>query len=509
MAELTPGTPFAGCRIDAVVGRGGMGLVYRAVDLRLGRPVAIKLIAAERATDPEFRARFEREARLTASIDHPNVIPIYAAGEEDGHLFLVMRYVDGTDLQALLSESGRLSPARAAAVVAQVGQALDAAHAAGLVHRDVKPANVLLTGTHVYLSDFGIGRAESADTQLTDSGEWIGTVDFMAPEHLRAERTDARTDVYALGCVLHAALTGTSPFRRGTVPATVLAHLEDLPPRPSDVHPELAPFDPVVARAVAKMPGARFQSAGDLGAAALAAAAGEPARRATHSVATGPAAPSEEETIRIRPSGAPVVRPAPDPEPGPAAAPAAAATLLRPATAVVTARNGPPSRPDEHRPPPSPPKPVAHHRAGSRRRGIAGSLVLAAALVVAAIVVALVTANSGDARTGPLSAGEVRGVAEDFARAYAHEDSRALRRTLAPDVSRVSPTGVQRGRADVVAEYARQFGDYAVRNYTLGGLTATGGTAGRAGATYTVALAGGSSITGHLVLGVVRDGTTP
>src|SRR3954470_10240459 len=321
MAELTPGTPFAGCRIDAVVGRGGMGLVYRAVDLRLGRPVAIKLIAAERATDPEFRARFEREARLTASIDHPNVIPIYAAGEEDGHLFLVMRYVDGTDLQALLSESGRLSPARAAAVVAQVGQALDAAHAAGLVHRDVKPANVLLTGTHVYLSDFGIGRADSADTQLTDSGEWIGTVDFMAPEHLRAERTDARSDVYALGCVLYAALTGTSPFRRGTVPATVLAHLEDPPPLPADVHPEPAAFDPVVASALAKAQGAGFQSAGDLGAAALDAAAGEPARRATHSVATGPAAPSEEETIRIRPSGAPVVRPAPDPEPGPAAAP--------------------------------------------------------------------------------------------------------------------------------------------------------------------------------------------
>jgi hypothetical protein len=517
MAELSPGTPFAGCRIDAVVGRGGMGLVYRAVDLRLGRPVAIKLIAAERATDPEFRARFEREARLTASIDHPNVIPIYAAGEEDGHLFLVMRYVDGTDLQALLSESGRLSPARAAAVVAQVGQALDAAHAAGLVHRDVKPANVLLTGTHVYLSDFGIGRAESADTQLTDSGEWIGTVDFMAPEHLRAERTDARTDVYALGCVLHAALTGTSPFRRGTVPATVLAHLEDLPPRPSDVHPDLAPFDAVVARALAKAPAARFQSAGDLGAAALAAAAGEPATRAAgRSVAVGPAAPSEEETIRIRPSRAPVVRPAPEPEPepgadpAPAAAPAAAATLLRPDTAVATSRAAPPPpRPDGQRPPPSPPTPVAHHRAGAHRRGIAGSLILAAALVVAAVVVALVTANSGHARTGPLSSGEVRSVAEDFARAYAHEDSRALRRTLAPDVSRVSPTAVQRGRADVVTEYARQFGDYAVRDYTLGGLSASGGAAGRASAEYTVELAGGSSITGRLVLGVVRDGTTP
>ena len=156
MADLMVGTEFAGCRVEELVGRGGMGVIYRGTDLRLERPVAIKLIADERASDSGFRQRFEREARLTAAIDHPNVIPVYAAGEEDGHLYLVMRYVAGLDLQALLKKEGRLAPERAARVVEQVAEALDAAHSAGLVHRDIKPANVLLAGDHVYLSDFGI-----------------------------------------------------------------------------------------------------------------------------------------------------------------------------------------------------------------------------------------------------------------------------------------------------------------------------------------------------------------
>ena len=205
-----------------------MGVVYRATQLGLHRPVALKLIASERAADAGFRERFEREARLTASIDHPNVIPVYGAGEEGGRLYLVMRWVAGTDLQALLREHGRLAPERAAAIVAQVGSALDAAHAAGLVHRDVKPANVLIAGEdHVYLSDFGITRLTGAEARITDSNEWIGTVDFMAPEHLEGGHTDARSDVYALGCVLYTALTGRAPFRRETVPATILAHLRE------------------------------------------------------------------------------------------------------------------------------------------------------------------------------------------------------------------------------------------------------------------------------------------
>src|SRR4051794_5732666 len=291
MSDLTPGTEFAGCRIEALLGTGGMGVIYRATELRLGRPVALKLISADGASDPAIRERFEREARLTASIDHPNVIPVYGAGEEDGHLYLVMRYVPGTDLHALLRREGRLEPGRAAAIVAQIADALDAAHGAGLVHRDVKPANVLIAGSHVYLSDFGITRVQDAETtRITESGGWVGTVDFMAPEHLSGEPADARSDVYALGCVLHTALTGTPPFRRPTVPATITAHLHDGPPRPSETPGVPATFDAVIARALAKDPEERYPSAGDLGRAALAAAPGEPVTQPLRSVARGEAA---------------------------------------------------------------------------------------------------------------------------------------------------------------------------------------------------------------------------
>src|ERR687886_2421654 len=245
MAELVPGTVFAGFRIEAVAGRGGMGVVYRATQLALGRPVALKLLAGDRAGDPDFRERFQRESRMAASIDHPNVIPVYAAGEEDGRLYLVMRYVGGTDLQALLRAEGALAPERAADVVAQVGAALDAAHRAGLVHRDVKPANVLLSGEHAYLSDFGLTRVVDSDTGITEAGQWIGTVDYASPEQLRGGPIDARADVYSLGCVLHAALTGRAPFSRGTVPATMGAQLHDPPPRPSDAGAP-RPFDRVV-----------------------------------------------------------------------------------------------------------------------------------------------------------------------------------------------------------------------------------------------------------------------
>ncbi|MGH2943979.1 MAG: serine/threonine-protein kinase, partial [Solirubrobacteraceae bacterium] len=255
MPELSPGDVFAGCRIEMVVGRGGMGVVYRALQLDLRRPVALKVIAADRAADTDFRERFQRESRMAAAIDHPNVVPVYAAGEEDGELYIVMRYVAGSDLHALIKRDGRLQGERAAAVLAQVASALDAAHAAGLVHRDVKPANVLLIGSgdeeHAYLSDFGLMRAFDPETPLTESGQWIGTIDFASPEQLQGEPVDARSDVYSLGCVLHAALTGRPPFVRGTAPATLLAHMHDPPPRPSAAG-ALPEFDRVIARALAK-----------------------------------------------------------------------------------------------------------------------------------------------------------------------------------------------------------------------------------------------------------------
>ena len=189
MPDLLPGAEIAGCRIEAVAGRGGMGIVYRATQLSLGRPVAVKLIAPDRAGDPGFRERFERESRVAAAIDHPNVIPVYAAGEEGGHLYLVMRYVKGTDLQGLLARERPAARRRASRRSrCQVGAALDAAHAVGLVHRDVKPANVLLSGEHAYLADFGLSQVVGTDTRLTSTGQWIGTVDFMAPEQFSGER---------------------------------------------------------------------------------------------------------------------------------------------------------------------------------------------------------------------------------------------------------------------------------------------------------------------------------
>jgi serine/threonine-protein kinase len=488
MADLSPADEFAGCRIEGVLGRGGMGVIYRATELRLGRPVALKLIATEQASDPDVRSRFEREARLTAAIDHPNVIPVYAAGEEDGHLYLVMRYVPGTDLQALLRREGRLAPARAASVVAQVADALDAAHAAGLVHRDVKPANVLIADEHVYLSDFGITRVQSAETRITDSGGWIGTVDFMAPEHLRGEPTDARADVYGLGCVLYTALTGTPPFRRETVPATITAHLHEPPPRPSEALGVPETFDTVIARALAKDPSRRYPSAGDLGRAARAAAAGQVRDTARGSVATGAATPEHAEPTRI--------------------APAAGATAVLTPTATPTAIADPP--PHEHNgagrtPPPRP--------AGVRvQRGRRRKFVLAATAAVLALPVALAAhwATSGSASAdGPLSAGEVRGVAQSFATAYSDEDDAALRRLLTPGVRRYGTADVQRGRPAVVGEYHRQFAASAVQRYELQGMDATGGSVGRATGRYVVTRKGAPPITGRLVLGVVRRDGKP
>jgi hypothetical protein len=485
MAELSPGDEFAGCRIEGVLGRGGMGVIYRATELRLGRPVALKLIATEQASDPDVRERFEREARLTAAIDHPNVIPVYAAGEEHGHLYLVMRYVPGTDLQALLKREGRLAPARAASIVAQVGDALDAAHAAGLVHRDVKPANVLIAGDHAYLSDFGITRVQSAETRITDSGNWIGTVDFMSPEHLRGEPTDARADVYALGCVLHAALTGTPPYRRDTVPATITAHLHDPPPHPSDTLGVPEAFDSVIARALEKDPAHRYPSAGDLGRAARAAATGQVASTARGSVATGAATPEHAEPTRV--------------------APVAGVTAVATPTAMATAVADPPPRADERRRREPPPKRPAEVRV---QRGRRRKLALAATTAVLALpvgVAAYWASTSGNAdASGPLSANEVRDVAQSFAAAYTDEDDAALRRLLTPAVRRFGTADVQRGRAAVVGEYHRQFAASDVQRYALEDVEASGGRVGRATGRYVVTRRGAPPITGKLTLAVIR-----
>jgi serine/threonine protein kinase len=178
-----------------------MGVVYRATDLSLGRPVALKMIAPELAQDERFRDRFLREPRLAASLDHPNVVPIHEAGERDGHLYLAMRYVEGSDLSTVLAREQTLPPERALAVLAQIADALDTAHRRGLVHRDVKPANVLLDeDEHAYLTDFGVTKQVGGAS--TDTGRVVGTLDYLAPEQIRGEAVDGRTDSYALACVL-------------------------------------------------------------------------------------------------------------------------------------------------------------------------------------------------------------------------------------------------------------------------------------------------------------------
>jgi serine/threonine-protein kinase len=483
--ELEPGDEFAGCRIEAVAGRGGMGVVYRATELALGRPVALKLLAPDRAGDSEFRERFQREWRMAAAIDHPNVIPIYGAGDHDGSLYLVMRYVGGTDLHALLREEGRLDPERAAELVAQLASALDAAHAAGLVHRDVKPANVLLAGNHAYLSDFGLTRLAGSDSGLTEEGRWLGTVEYCSPEQLRGHRTDARADVYSLGCVLYAALTGAPPFANGTVPATMLAHLNDPPPRPSE-HGVPREFDRVLARALAKAPDERYPSAGDLGRAALAAARGEPVTESERSVAVGPAAPSEAPTQVVNGGQTAVTRW----DPFGHGEDDTAATKVAP------------------EPPPAEDVQVVRPRRWPYQ--LAAGLMVFAALVVLGLVLGQVFDDPGGSatRSGPLSEDEVRSVAEGFADAYGDEDPAALRATLARNVVRVLPGGRTQGRDQVVDQYTRQF-DGKVGGYDLNDLTVTGGKVGRATGSYHVDRKGGDPYDGKIVFGVIRERGEP
>ena len=249
------GVHVGGYRVDELIGRGGMGEVYRAYDERLERNVALKILAPRYAEDEAFRQRLLRESRLAASLDHPNVIPVYDAGEADGRFYLAMRFVDGTDLRALLRREGALARERAVAIAAQVADALDAAHERGLVHRDVKPSNVLLDQQrgreHAYLADFGL--TQSTSDRTVSEGQLMGTVDYVAPEQIRGDDVNGRADTYALGCLLFETLTGSLPFEGASDVAVVFAHLEQAPPRATERDPSLPPgVDEVLARAMAK-----------------------------------------------------------------------------------------------------------------------------------------------------------------------------------------------------------------------------------------------------------------
>ncbi|ANP52779.1 serine/threonine-protein kinase [Streptomyces griseochromogenes] len=291
-AGLSSGRPSGpiGCQVanylvESEIGRGGMAVVYRARDLRLDRPVALKLLAPELARNDTFRQRFTQESRVAASIDHPHIVPVFEAGETDGVLYIAMRYVPGSDLRRLLDEGGALPFEAAVRIAAQVASALDAAHEHGLVHRDVKPGNVLVAhGTdsehpeHVYLTDFGLTKKSLSLTGFTSVGQFVGTLDYVAPEQISGRPVDGRCDVYGLACVVYETLTGRPPFQREDDVALLWAHQYDEPPPPSGSRPGLPPaVDAVFAKALAKNPDDRYDTCLGFVAALRAASAGNPA----------------------------------------------------------------------------------------------------------------------------------------------------------------------------------------------------------------------------------------
>ena len=263
-AGLEPGGRFAGHRIEAVIGRGGMGIVYRAVHLHLERTVALKVLAPELAHDAGFRERFIREARIVASLRHPHIVPTFDAGETGGLLYMSMAYVEGGDLAELMAR-GPLDRAATVSVLGQVAAALDAAHSAGLVHRDVKPGNILLEGEHAYLTDFGLAKAADVGGGPTRAGQVVGTLNYLAPEQIEGGTVDGRTDVYALGCLLFHCLGGAPPYARDSDVQVMFAHVQQPVPSLLSHRPDLpAEIDAVLAQAMAKRPEERHASCGAL-----------------------------------------------------------------------------------------------------------------------------------------------------------------------------------------------------------------------------------------------------
>ena len=384
---MTPGLPLvgqdlAGYRLQGVVARGGMGVIYEAVSPRLGTVVALKVLAPELSADDMFRTRFLKESRIAASLNHPNVLPIFDTGAAGDLLYIAMRYVEGSDLRAVLKIQGRLTPTQALPLIQQVARALDAAHRHGLVHRDVKPANILIERgaddepDHVYLADFGVTKHASSTSGLTATGQYVGTIDYMAPEQIQSQHVDGRADVYSLGCVLYECLTGETPFAREVEAAILFAHLTDPPPSASARRAELPPaIDGVITRALAKNPDDRYATCREFAAAARAALERVPQRPdSTH------AAISNQPTVLARPI--------------PRDQPTRPRSVVRPSSPQDQSGGMGVEPPDPEGPVPGPTAP----RPPRRRRALAAVGVLVVAMVAAGVVV-LVSSHSGGSKS--------------------------------------------------------------------------------------------------------------
>src|SRR4051795_2473054 len=266
--EISAGTEIGGYRIVNLLGQGGMGVVYLADNVRTGQRVALKLLTPDLARSAGFRERFTREATYASSLRHPNVLEVYDAGEQDGVLYIAMQYVEGEDLKALLSREGRLDARRAVGILGQVASALDAAHSTGLMHRDIKPGNVMIAAgqpEHCYLTDFGLSKNPSADSiALPAQGEFVGTIDYTAPELVLGKDADSRLDVYSLGCLFYECLAGAPPFNKERDVEVLYAHIQDPPPKISEVRGDVpAGLDDVIAKAMAKKPNDRYATASE------------------------------------------------------------------------------------------------------------------------------------------------------------------------------------------------------------------------------------------------------
>ncbi len=414
------GEDFAGYRLRAVLGRGGMSVVFEAEHPRLGSTIALKVLAPELSADDVFRARFLKESRIAASLNHPNVIPIFDTGPSGELLYIAMRYVSGSDLRTVLKQQGRISPVQALLLTGQVARALDAAHRRGLVHRDVKPANILIEHgadedpDHVYLADFGIAKHSLSRSGLTATGQFVGTIDYIAPEQIQDRPVDGRTDVYSLGCVLYECLTGQVPFVKDLDAAVIWAHVEEAPLRPSDVRRELPRgLDEVIARGLAKDPDDRYATCRELVAEAIAAL--EPASQARGLTASSELTASPP-TVLIDDS---LVD---EPARAETGGVLSSAAERNPAGAGVapSARSGapPPAGPTAHKQDAEPPRARAAAVAGkpqspSRRRlsvVVAGALLIAGGLIAWALSRGNAAVGAGPtARLNPVPTNHVSG----------------------------------------------------------------------------------------------------